>query len=498
MGSASIDEHQTLLPSYSPSVSHTRFRDQDAASSWPATFEQGLDARMASPVAMSLTPHRVRSFSTGPYTERQILFQQEEETIWSPASSAGTVTSHGTSSFKDAVFNAINVLLGVGVLSSPFSMRSSGLLIGGLLFFFFLLVTNHTAKLLGQCLSYQEGMTTYPDIGEAAFGTRGRVIIGITFFSELFAACAMFFVLIGDTLAALFPLFTEMQLTVVSFLLIMPSLWTTHMSILSYFSVLGILSSFFCLYTILYVGFDIDTDAPDYTLGSLLHPQPVQMIGDLDRIPLAIGLTMVAFGGHSVFPSICSSLANKDEYPRVLNLSYLLVGLVYGAIEVAGYLMYGAATQKEITLNLIASYPCAFTKLVVWTIALNPMSKIAITIHPIALAIEEFMLSPSQKRAAARNKSSLKLVCYRASIRTFLGVGALFCALFVPYFARVTSFLGAFFAMLVSVFLPCICYLKLFSHRLSKKEIVLNAGLAGLAIVFMIFGTLASFLSPAE
>ncbi|GMF21848.1 unnamed protein product [Phytophthora lilii] len=183
------------------------------------------------------------------------------------------------------------------------------------------------------------------------------------------------------------------------------------MSMLSYFSILGILSSFFCLYAIFYVGFAIDTEAPGYQNGSLLHPQPIQMIGDLDRIPLAIGLTMVAFGGHSVFPSICSSMANKADYPRVLDLSYFIVGLVYGAIELAGYLMYGVATQKEITLNLIATYPGVLTQMVVWTIALNPMSKIAITLHPIALALEEFLLSPSQKRAAARNKPGKTLCC---------------------------------------------------------------------------------------
>lgn len=495
MGSAGTGEHQSLLPSYSPSVSRA---GHEVAPAWPATFEQGLDARMASPVAMSLAPHQSSSFTTSPYTEQQRLLQEQKEVVWSPVSNTSAVTCQGTSSFKQAVFNAVNVLLGVGVLSSPFSMRSSGWLIGGLLFLFFTLVTNHTAKLLGQCLSYQEGMTSYPDIGEAAFGTRGRVIIGVTFFAELFTACAMFYVLIGDTLAALIPSFTETHLTIMAFLLIMPSMWTTHMSMLSYFSVLGILSSFFCLYAIFYVGFAIDTDAPDYTEGSLLHPQSLQTIGDLDRIPLTIGLTMVAFGGHSVFPSICSSLANKDEYPKVLDLSYLIVGLVYGAIEVAGYLMFGVATQKEITLNLIASYPGVLTQMVVWTIALNPMSKIAITLHPVALAFEEFLLSPSQKRTAARNESSKMLICYRAFIRTMLGVGALCCALFVPHFARVTSFLGAFFAMLVSVFLPCICYLKLFSHCMTRKEIVLNVGLAALAIVLMVFGTLASFLSPAD
>ncbi|CAI5700475.1 hypothetical protein KXD40_007879 [Peronospora effusa] len=497
MGSAGR-EHQPLLPSYSPCGAHTRpFNHPLESPSWPATFEEGLEARMASP--MSVTP-RLLSFQSSPHNERQRFLhqQQQREGFLSPVSSGGVISTQGTSSFKDAVFNAINVLLGVGVLSSPFSLRSSGWLIGMPLLLFFTLVTNHTAKLLGKCLDYQEGMTTYPDIGEAAFGTRGRVIIGITFFAELFTACAMFYVLIGDTLAALIPSFTETQLTVMAFLLIMPSVWTTRMSMLSNLSILGIFSSFFCLYTIFYVGFAIDTKAPGYEMGSLLHPQPLQMIGDVDRIPLAIGLTMVAFGGHSVFPSICSSMANKKDYPRMLDLSYVIVGIVYASIELAGYLMYGVATQKEITLNLIATYPGILTQMVVWTIALNPMSKIAITLHPIALALEEFLLSPSQKRAAARNKASKTLVFYRAFIRTILGITALCCALFVPHFARVTSFLGAFFAMLVSVFLPCICYLKLFSCSLSKGEIVFNAGLAGLSLILMIFGTLASFLSPTN
>jgi vesicular inhibitory amino acid transporter len=64
----------------------------------------------------------------------------------------------GKTSFIEAVFNAINVLLGVGVLSSPFALRSSGVLVGLPLFFFFAVVTNHTAKLLGKCLDYEEGM----------------------------------------------------------------------------------------------------------------------------------------------------------------------------------------------------------------------------------------------------------------------------------------------------------------------------------------------------
>ncbi|KAF1323943.1 Amino acid/auxin permease, partial [Globisporangium splendens] len=494
-------DQQPLLPSYSPVVTRREHGDAHVAPAWPATFEEGVDAYMASPVNI-----RRRSSSRGSFSEHSRILQPPTPEF--AADLHGGVAAHGKMNYKEAVFNAINVLLGVGVLSSPFALRSSGMLVGVPLFFFFTLVTNHTGKLLGKCLDYQEGMSTYPDIGEAAFGTRGRLFIGVVFFSELFTACAMFNVLIGDTLAALLPGFTPSQLTVIAFLIIMPTLWTPHLSLLSYFSIIGILSSLFCLFTVFFVGFSISPNDVEYTMGSLLSPQPLEIVADVDRIPLAIGLTMVAFGGHSVFPSICSSMANRAEYPKVLDVAYFIVCLVYGAIEAGGYLMFGVHTTKElfafsyvaplslcqqITLNLIAVFPGVITHTMIWTIALNPMSKIAITITPIALAFEEVILTPQEIHSGRT-----KIKVFRAFIRSVIGIATLFCALFVPHFARVTSFLGSFFAMLASVFLPCVCYIKLFQHRLSRWEIVLNAGLAVVSIFFAVIGTVASFISPAE
>lgn len=140
---------------------------------------------------MVRTPRALASPFASPFLDRQRMLSKHAE--MDVESELGPATQ-GQSSFKDAVFNAINVLLGVGVLSSPFALRSSGWLLGAPLFFFFTLVTNHTAKLLGKCLDFQEGMMTYPDIGEAAYGTKGRVVISVTFFCELFTAAAMFFV----------------------------------------------------------------------------------------------------------------------------------------------------------------------------------------------------------------------------------------------------------------------------------------------------------------
>lgn len=111
---------------------------------------------MASPAAIRRRTH------SGSFSEHSRILQPTIDgsaAVTTSAVDAHGLPAHGKMNYKEAVFNAINVLLGVGVLSSPFALRSSGLLVGIPLFFFFTLVTNHTGKLLGYCLDYQEGMT---------------------------------------------------------------------------------------------------------------------------------------------------------------------------------------------------------------------------------------------------------------------------------------------------------------------------------------------------
>lgn len=295
--------------------------------------------------------------------------------------------------------------------------------------------------------------------------------------------------IVGDTLAALVPSTAESKMTIICYLIVLPTTWTRHLSLLSYFSIIGILSSIFCLYTILYVG----SMAENGEIGSLLEPQPVRWIASYDRIPLSIGLTMVAFGGHSVFPSICSTMKRREEFPQVLNVAYGIVVVIYGAVELCGYLMYGDKTKKEITLNLMDSFEGHLVKLMLWTIVLNPMSKLAITLNPVALAIEELILDTSERAPVTCKTQTIGVI-----IRTALATAALMCALFVPEFARITSFIGAFFAMLVSVFFPCVCYLKLFWSALGEAEKWLNVFIATISLILAYIGTVASFRAPVS
>ena len=48
----------------------------------------------------------------------------------------------------------------------------------------------YTGKLIGHCMADAPWIRTYPDIGQRAFGSWGRVVISALLYAELFLTCA--------------------------------------------------------------------------------------------------------------------------------------------------------------------------------------------------------------------------------------------------------------------------------------------------------------------
>lgn len=80
------------------------------------------------------------------------------------------------------LYAGMNVLCGVGLLSTPYAVKEGGWSSLSLLFMFGIL-SFYTGILLRHCLDSQPGLETYPDIGQAAFGTTGRIVISVGSFN---------------------------------------------------------------------------------------------------------------------------------------------------------------------------------------------------------------------------------------------------------------------------------------------------------------------------
>ena len=77
----------------------------------------------------------------------------------------------------------MNVLAGVGVLTTPFALKEAGS-IAVLYLCLLSIICFYTGILLRRCLESEAGLATYPDIGQAAFGQTGRILISVSYDPE--------------------------------------------------------------------------------------------------------------------------------------------------------------------------------------------------------------------------------------------------------------------------------------------------------------------------
>ncbi|KAF4377516.1 hypothetical protein F8388_025007 [Cannabis sativa] len=152
-----------------------------------------------------------------------------------------------SSSTAQALLNGINVLCGIGLLTTPYALREGGwlsliLLVG------FSIIACYTGILLQRCLESNPGLKTFPDIGQAAFGRAGRLAIA--------GSCVEFITMISDnmtsvlsnnismSLEGIFDLSSHQIFAISATLVILPTVWLKNLSLLSYFSIGGVVHQY--------------------------------------------------------------------------------------------------------------------------------------------------------------------------------------------------------------------------------------------------------------
>lgn len=148
-------------------------------------------------------------------------------------------------------------------------------------------------------------------------------------------------------------------------------------------------------------------------------------------------------------------------------------------MAILGYLMYGDEVESQVTLNLPEGK--LSSRLAIYTALINPFSKYALMVTPVATAIEERLL-------AGNNKRSMNML-----IRTFIVLSTVIIALTVPFFGHLMALVGSLLSVMASMLLPCICYLKIFGlARCSRAEVALIGAIIVLGSLVAASGTYSS------
>ena len=155
---------------------------------------------------------------------------------------------------------------------------------------------------------------TYPDVGERAFGKKGRLLVSVFLYTELYLVATGFLILQGDNLHNLFPnlkfkiwglkIDGKQSFILIEGLVVLPSVWL-NLNILSYISTSGVLACLVILGSILWTGADgVGFDEKGRNL-------------NWKGIPTAMSLYTFCYCGHPLFPTLYTSMRKKHQFTHV-------------------------------------------------------------------------------------------------------------------------------------------------------------------------------------
>lgn len=449
----------------------------------------------------SLHNHKPAANGSDPF--RGFDFPHDEETALEQSaastsrrgSMSSTIIGSGLSTAPQTIFNSVNTLMGIAMLSLPFAFKLTGWVLATVQLVLVAWATNKTAKILGTILQKNKHLHSYGDIAFAYGGSRFHAFATFTFTLDLLGALLSLVLIFADSFTILFPtvnsfVFKLCILAVTFFTSFLP------LSTVSFISLFGVLCSAAVLVCIAICGF-FSPASP----GSLLNPAPTSLWPtSLQGVLLSWGLFMSPWGGHPVFPELCRDMRHPKKYGQCCNAAFLFTFVLDFALASAGYLMFGALAKDSLTKNLMSNpaYPAWVSPAFCALLGLLLASKLALVVRPVITVAERMFPNDEPEYITYKNGKRTQETPIRAIFARLLVLGTLFLlAILFTSFGKIMAFFGSAICFTICLTLPLMFHLKFNDEDLSSVGKALTKFGIVVGIVGAVGGTYASIVAEA-
>lgn len=380
------------------------------------------------------------------------------------------------------IFNSINVLIGLGILSVPLGFHMAGWIPGMVCLLLAACSTQYTAVLLGRILHRVESVRTYQDIAVYVYGRSVGYFILLTFSLDLYGAGVSMIILFADSFSALIPSLSPTMLklllcTTLLFLNLMP------LRFLSFLSLSGIVCTTMTFVLIVCSGL-WKASQP----GSLLHPMPTNLFPTsfLDFC-FSLGLFLAPWGGHATFPEIFSDQQNESKFPRCMSITFSFCYVINALTGIVGFLMFGYSIDSEVTRNILltAGYPASIKNAIVIMMGVLPLSKLPLVCRPIVTTADKFVASPSRSKCSLPRKFLNRIIVSAVYLAS---------ALVITSFGKVMSLLGSAICFTVCITLPVLFYLNVFKNEITATHRTILYLILVVSVTCTIFGSVSALI----
>ena len=384
-------------------------------------------------------------------------------------------------------FNIVNANLGTGILAMPFVLRLGGWW-GVLTIFLVGLLGNHTAKLLIDLMYVEttDGQKrrirfAYHEIGEEFHPVYGRNMVHVANCFDQFSHCALLLIMCGQVLYHTFPNLSvnEAEWTAICALAVIPTVFLRNMRQLAWLSMITVLSALV-----------ISACVVCYSLsksGEWSHSRlpPFR----IHTVPIGLGVVMVTYSSQAYLPAMEKSTQNREEFKKLLNITYAFVTLIKFGVGILVYLSFEDKTDQIMTLNLPHGGFRIVMCIAVTALALLFYTVPIYTIFDIVenqLHIPWLAFNYTNEKAVILTGMALRAVLLGFTI--VLGVA-------VPHFSLLMSFIGSLTGQILVIIYPCLFHIKINYDRLEWHSIALNCAIIGFAVIGGILGVVYSSLA---